>query len=199
MKCWKKIGRSGPEKENCNFVMPVREIITPENPALRQKARKVTAFGPALKQLVGDMVETMRQAPGVGLAAPQVAVSQRVIVVEYAPEPEDDQEPESPKLYRVINPEIIKVGEEMAVAPEGCLSIPGYAGDVERYTAVTVKGFDLQGKPIKIKAEDWLARIFQHEIDHLDGILFIDRALKVWKIKAEPSEVKVKVPDSGDA
>ena len=179
--------------------MPVREIITPENPVLRQKAKKVTAFGPALKQLVDDMVETMREASGVGLAAPQVAVSQRVIVVEYAPEPEDDQEPESPKLYRIVNPEIIKVSEEMEIGSEGCLSLPGYAGDVERHAAVTIKGFNLQGKPIKIKAEGWLARIFQHEIDHLDGILFIDRALKVWKVKAEPSEVKVKVPDSGDA
>ncbi|MBM4424346.1 MAG: peptide deformylase [Chloroflexi bacterium] len=165
--------------------MPVRTIITPANPILRQKAKKVTTFGPALKTLVDDMVDTMREAPGVGLAAPQVAVSQRVIVIEFAPEPEEGQEPEPPKLYRVINPEIVKASDEMVMGVEGCLSIPGYAGDVERHAAVSVKGFNLQGKPIKIKAEGWLARIFQHEIDHLDGVLLIDRAAKVWKMEGE--------------
>lgn len=166
----------------------IRIIITPENPILRQKAKKVTNFGPALKTLVDDMVETMREAPGVGLAAPQVAVSQRVIVVEFAPEPEEGQEPEPPKLYRVVNPEIAKVSEEKTLGVEGCLSFPGYVGEVERHAAVTVKGFNWQGKPIRIKAEGWLARIFQHEIDHLDGVLFIDRAEKVWKMEREEDE-----------
>lgn len=179
--------------------MAIRDIITPENPILRQKARKVAAFGPALKALADDMVETMRVAPGVGLAAPQVAVGQRLIVVEYAPEPEEGEEPTPPKLYRLVNPEIVKASEEMLVGTEGCLSIPGYAGDVERHAAVVVKGFNLQGKPVKIKADGWLARIFQHEIDHLDGVLFIDRALKIWRVKSEASEVRVKVPESGDA
>ena len=181
--------------------MAIREIITPENPILRQKAKKVAAFGPALKALADDLVDTMREAPGVGLAAPQVAVSQRLIVVEYAPEPEEDsdEEPAPPKLYRLVNPEIVKVSEEMLVGTEGCLSLPGYAGDVERHAAVVVKGFNLQGKPVKIKADGWLARIFQHEIDHLDGVLFIDRALKIWRVKSEASEVRVKVPESGDA
>ena len=181
--------------------MAIREIITPANPILRQKAKKVTTYGPGLKQLVGDMVDTLRAAPGVGLAGPQVAVGLRVIVVEYAddPEPEDDSEtpePVKPKLYRLINPEIVKASEEMVIGIEACLSIFGYHGDVPRHQAVTVKGFNLQGKPVKIKAEGWLARIFQHEIDHLDGILFIDRATKVWK--AEPVS-RAKVPETGDA
>ncbi len=163
--------------------MTLRTIITPDNPVLRQKARKVTAFTPALKALFDDMVETMREAPGVGLAAPQVAVSQRVIVVEYAPEPEEGEEPQKPKLYRLVNPEIAKASETTEFGAEGCLSIPGYAGEVERFTAVTVKGLNWQGKPVKVKAEGWLARIFQHEIDHLDGVLFIDRATRVWRLR----------------
>lgn len=176
--------------------MAIREIITPVNPILRQKARKVTTFGPALKTLAEDMVDTMREAPGVGLAAPQVAVSLRLIVVEYAPAPEDGQAPEPPKLHRVVNPEIVRASEEMEEGVEGCLSIPGYTGEVLRHSAVTVKGFNLQGKPIKIKAEGWLARIFQHEVDHLDGILFIDRATRIWKAETES---RVKVPEAGDA
>lgn len=167
--------------------MPIRAIITPENPALRQKAKRVTNFGPELKALVDDMVETMRAAPGVGLAAPQVAVSQRVIVVEYASEPGDGdaREPAPPKLYRLVNPEIVKASAEKVTGVEGCLSIPGYLGEVERHEAVTIKGMNVQGKPIRIKATGWLARIFQHEIDHLDGVLFIDRASAVWKQAAE--------------
>ncbi len=178
--------------------MAIREIITPPNPILRRKAKKVTAYNAALKQLVEDMVETMRQAPGVGLAAPQVAVGLRVIVVEYAETREAEAseppaEPAKPKLYRVINPEIVRASEEIVVGTEACLSLPGYTGDVPRRQAVTVKGFNLQGKPIKIKAEDWLARIFQHEIDHLDGVLFIDRATKIWKAE---SEARVKLPEA---
>jgi peptide deformylase len=182
--------------------MAIREIITPANPVLRQKARKVTAYNAALKTLVDDMVDTMRVAPGVGLAAPQVAMGLRVIVVEYAETPDEASadgepaEPLKPKLYKVINPEIAKASEETALGAEGCLSLPGYGGEVPRHTAVTVKGFNLQGKPIRIKAEGWLARIFQHEIDHLDGILFIDRATRIWK--AEP-ESRAKVPEAGDA
>ncbi len=166
----------------------IRTIITPENPVLRQKAKKVTNFGPALKTLADDMVETMREAPGVGLAAPQVAASQRVIVVEFAPEPEEGETPKPPKLYRVVNPELAKVSEEKTLGVEGCLSIPGYVGEVERHAAVTVKGFNLQARPVRVKAEGWLARIFQHEIDHLDGVLFIDRATKVWKTETEEDE-----------
>jgi peptide deformylase len=159
--------------------MPLREIIALPNPVLRRRARPVTEFGPALQSLVDDMIETMRQAPGVGLAAPQVGVSERVIVVEYAVD--DEQEDSPKKLYVVVNPEIKETSTETEMGVEGCLSIPGLQGEVERALAVTVKGRTRRSQPLKIKATGWLARIFQHEVDHLEGIVFTDRAVKVWK------------------
>jgi len=179
--------------------MAIREVITPANPILRQKAKKVSTFNAALKTLADDMVETMMEVNGVGIAAPQVAVSLRMIVVrDYDPENEEveESEPAPSKIYRLVNPELARASEEMVEGAEGCLSIPGYYGDVLRHKAVTVKGYNLQGKPVKIKAEGWLARIFQHEIDHLDGVLFIDRATKVWKAETES---RAKVPEAGDA
>ncbi len=148
-----------------NYVtMALRKIITTENPTLRQKAKKVHRFDPSLQRLVDDMFETMHAANGVGLAAPQIAQSIRVFVAAY----EDHK-------VAVFNPEIVKAeGEELGT--EACLSIPGYAGDnIRRATKILVKGQDVRGKPIRVPAEGWFARILQHEIDHLDGILFIDR------------------------
>ncbi|TFH34744.1 MAG: peptide deformylase [Anaerolineales bacterium] len=166
--------------------MTVREIVTPPNPTLRKKAARVRAVTAQTRALVDDMIETMRVAPGVGLAAPQVDVSQRVIVVEYAEYAEDAEETEAeetpPKLYVVINPEIVRASPETVLGTEGCLSLPGIMGEVERQEWVTVKGLDRNGNPFKKKARGWLARIFQHEIDHLDGILFIDHALQVWRV-----------------
>ena len=175
--------------------MAIREIIGPDNPVLRRKARPVADLkNPGLQQLIDDMLQTLRDAPGVGLAAPQVAVSERVAVVEYAEPVEgapdaERAEPPKPKLYVVINPEITSMNGKMVEGSEGCLSLPGYAGHVMRHEAITVKALNRKGKPIKIKANGWLARIFQHEIDHLDGVLFIDRASKVWRIEDEPAEV----------
>lgn len=150
--------------------MAIRKIITTENPILRQKAKKLHRFEPSLQKLVDDMFETMHAANGVGLAAPQIAQSIRLFVAEY-------EEPETGKHYKVavVNPEIIKAeGEERG--PEGCLSIPGYIGEnIRRATKIVVKGQDIRGKAIKVNAEGWFARILQHEIDHLDGVLFIDR------------------------
>jgi peptide deformylase len=117
-----------------------------------------------------------------------VAVSQRLAVIEYAELPEnapEDAEPPEPKLYVIVNPEIVARSEALVEGTEGCLSLPGYAGTVMRHEAVTVKALNRRGKPIKIKARGWLARIFQHEIDHLDGILYIDRASKVWRVQEE--------------
>jgi peptide deformylase len=164
--------------------MTIRKILTPPDPVLRARAHKVQHFTPELDRLIDDMIETMRQAPGVGLAAPQLGVSQRVIVVEYA-EPADDPEasPKPAKLYAVVNPEIARHAAETVSGTEGCLSIPGYVGDVERYASVTVRGFSRRGKPVQIKARGWLARIFQHEIDHINGVLFIDRATAVYKVE----------------
>jgi peptide deformylase len=163
--------------------MPVREIIQPDNPVLRKKAIRVTSFDDKFQKLVDDMYETMMDAPGVGLAAPQVAVSQRVIVVRLSDDEDNREEygEQAGKTYIVANPEIVKHSKTTVEGVEACLSIPGYFGRVERYDEVIVKGLDRHGKPIRIKAKDWLARIFQHEIDHLDGRLYIDIASEVWK------------------
>ncbi|MGW8251401.1 MAG: peptide deformylase, partial [Anaerolineales bacterium] len=126
--------------------------------------------------------ETMRAAPGVGLAAPQVDVPLRVIVVEFGDE-EDEEVP--PKLYTMVNPELVKASKDTEVGVEGCLSIPGFVGEVERSLEVVVKGQNRRGQPTRIKASGWLARIFQHEINHLDGVLFIDLAEKVWRLEEE--------------
>jgi peptide deformylase len=163
--------------------MALRTIVTLPEPVLRRKARTVTTFDKNLQTLIDDMIETMREAPGVGLAAPQVNVSERLIVVEYAEEEDEEGEdqPEKPKkLFAMINPEIVKSSAETIMGVEGCLSIPNLLGEVERHAAIQVKGLNRHGKPMKIKAEGWLARIFQHEIDHLNGILFPDRAKRVW-------------------
>jgi peptide deformylase len=165
--------------------MTVRKIITIPHKTLTTKARKVTDFGPNLQTLINDMVETMREAPGVGLAAPQVNVQQRVIVVEFGDE-EDEEIP--PKLFTMVNPEITRMDSETVIGVEGCLSIPDFVGEVERSVAVTVKGQNRHGKPMKVKAKGWLARIFQHEVNHLDGILFTDIAEKVYKLEPEEEE-----------
>ena len=171
--------------------MTVRTIVTPPDPVLRRKARPVTKFDGNLQTLIDDMVETMREAPGVGLAAPQVGVSERVIVVEYAEqeETEEDQEPKEvePKLYVMVNPEIVKSSPDMVAGVEGCLSIPGFVGEVERNYEVRIKALNRRGQPMKLKADGWLARIFQHEIDHLNGVLFTDLATQVWQPE-EPIE-----------
>jgi peptide deformylase len=167
--------------------MTLRKIVTNPNPTLRKKATKVRAVTPTVQTLADDMVETMRAAPGVGLAAPQVEVSQRVIVVEFAEGNEETDAPETPpKLFVVINPEIARHSRETVMGTEGCLSLPGLMGEVERHEWVTVKGLDRHGKPFKKKTRGWLARIFQHEIDHLDGILFIDRATEIYRVEEAP-------------
>ncbi len=171
--------------------MSIRNIITLPDPILRRKARAVTSFDENLQTLIDDMIETMRQAPGVGLAAPQVNISERLIVVEYGEEEEGEEGEiiEHPKkLFVVVNPEIVKASEETETGVEGCLSIPGIVGEVDRFSSVQVKGLNRRGRPIKVKAEGWLARIFQHEIDHLNGVLFPDRAARIWKPAAEPAE-----------
>ena len=163
--------------------MSLREIITIPNPILRRKARKVTDFGPELQTLIDDMVETMRAAPGVGLAAPQVAEPLQVIVVEYG---DDENEEAPPKLFTVVNPQIARSSTETVIGTEGCLSVPGIVGEVERCMAITVKGQNRRGQPVTIKAKDWLARIFQHEINHLEGVLFTDLTDQLWRPEEHP-------------
>ncbi len=144
--------------------MAVRTIFTAEKPVLRIKARPVQKVDQAIRKLLDDMVDTMRDAPGVGLAAPQIGASLRLVVIEY------DEE-----LYKLVNPEIIWHSNETITDDEGCLSIPGYVGTVTRSSRVRVRAKNERGKGITIDADEWLARICQHEIDHLDGILFTDR------------------------
>jgi peptide deformylase len=144
--------------------MPTLKIITAENPILRRKAKKIHHFDPSIQKLANEMFETMHAARGVGLAAPQIAQSIRLFVAEF----EDHK-------VAMVNPEIVKTeGEELGT--EGCLSIPGYIGEnIRRAEKVVVKGQDVRGKNIRVSAEGWFARVLQHEIDHLDGILFLDR------------------------
>ncbi len=157
--------------------MAVRKIIQPNNPVLRQKARPVTSFDDDFQQLVDDMIETMRAASGVGLAAPQIEVPLRVAVIETLPDTDDEgQEIEGTRdLYVVANPEIVWTAREMVDGIEGCLSLPGYLGEVARHKAIRVRAQDRHGNKIRLRLRDWDARIFQHEIDHLGGVLYIDR------------------------
>lgn len=171
--------------------MAIRNILTLPDPILRRKARVVTKFDKDFQTIVDDMIETMRAAPGVGLAAPQVGVLERVIVVEYA-EPEEVKEGEEPKevepkLYVVANPEIVKASPDIVVGIEGCLSVPLLVGEVERSEEVRIKGHNRYGQLMKLKVEGWLARIFQHEIDHLNGVVFTDLATQLWQPE-EPIE-----------
>lgn len=171
--------------------MSVLEIITPSDPTLRKKGRKITNFKDAkLQKLIDDMVDTMLDAPGVGLAAPQVAESLRLIIVRLPDDEESREEygDEAGITHIVLNPEIARASREMVEGVEACLSIPGFWGTVDRHQTITVKGQDRHGKDIRIKASGWLARVFQHEIDHLDGVLYIDIAKKVWQADEEPPE-----------
>lgn len=164
--------------------MAFRTITTFPEKVLRKQAETVDKFDKDLELLVHDMIDTMREAPGVGLAAPQIGVSKRVIVVEFGHE-EDETIPK--QLYTVVNPEIVSMSKDSVPGIEGCLSVPGYVGNVNRANIIIVKGKNAQGKAIKIRAQGWLARIFQHEIDHVNGILYTDRAEDIWK--PEPEEM----------
>jgi peptide deformylase len=165
-----------------------REIRVLGDPVLRAKAHKVTRFTDSLRTLAEEMAEVMHAANGVGLAAPQVGVSEQLIVVQT---PDDEEELGSGQLYIVVNPEMVRATNEMVEGIEGCLSIPGYVGEVSRHESVTVKGQNLQGRQIRIKAQGYLARVFQHEIDHLEGVLFIDRLTapdRIWQVEEGEEE-----------
>ena len=143
--------------------MAVLEVMTIGHPVLKQIAEPVEFVNKKIRQLLDDMAETMYKTDGVGLAAPQVNVSKRIIVLD-----------DGNGLVEVINPEIVKK-EGTQIGLEGCLSVPELFGDVERYNKIEVHGINRNNKKIKIKAEGFLARIFQHEIDHLNGILFVEQ------------------------
>lgn len=145
----------------------IRTILKYPDPELKRKSAPVTVINDAVRTLVADMAETMYDAPGVGLAAPQIGVHQRVVVIDVS------GKDERPELIVAINPVIVHAEGE-AFEEEGCLSVPKYAANVRRHASVVVKALDLDGEERTYRAEELLAIAFQHEIDHLDGILFID-------------------------
>jgi peptide deformylase len=160
--------------------MAIRLIVKEPDEVLHKKAKTVTTVTPNVKKLLDDMADTMYDAEGVGLAAPQVGILKRLIVVDAD---------EEHGLIKLINPEIISMDGEQ-FGPEGCLSIPGLNGDVRRAETVTVRGLDREGNEVTITGSGLLARAFQHEIDHLNGVLFTDIAEKVYEYTAERSETE---------
>lgn len=153
--------------------MAIHEIRTFGDPVLRERAREVEQITRVQKRLVKDMIQTMRDAPGVGLAAPQIGILERVFVYEV-----EDQ------VGAIFNPVIVEFSEEKETDEEGCLSLPNLVYPVERSARVRIEGLDEKGKPVSIDADELLARVFQHELDHLDGVLFIDRLPDDLKRKA---------------
>jgi len=154
--------------------MAILKIRTLPDPVLRLKAKRVTKIDASIQKLVDDMVDTMRAAPGVGLAAPQIGVSLRVAVIEIPGE----------NVIALINPEVIKRQGER-VLEEACLSVPGYQGEIKRSVTVRVKAQDRQGKEFRIKGEELLAQALEHETDHLNGTLYIDHIEspdELWKL-----------------
>lgn len=148
--------------------MAILEILTDDHPTLRKQAKAIRKFDAELRRLAEDMIETMQAAPGIGLAAPQVGVSRRLIVA-------CDVENEN-TVYAVVNPKIVRRDGEQT-STEGCLSVPKLVGDVTRAMKVSIKGYDLDGTPFSCEAEGLFARVFQHEVDHLNGILIVQRAI----------------------
>jgi peptide deformylase len=160
--------------------MAIRLIVKHPDPVLRERAQEVTKFNANLHKLLDDMVDTMYDADGVGLAAPQVGILKRIFVVDAD---------EEHGLIELINPEIVsQAGEQLGV--EGCLSIPSLQGDVKRFNKVVIKGQDRHGNPVQYEGTELLARAFQHELDHLNGVLFIDLAESVY-------EARKLVPEQG--
>jgi peptide deformylase len=161
------------------FHMAIRMIVKDPDPVLREKAITVTKFNSNLHKLLDDMAETMYDAHGVGLAAPQIGISKRVIVMDVGNEQ---------GLIEVINP-IVTLSSGEQIGPEGCLSIPGIRGEVKRPLQVTLSGQDRNGNSITINGSELLARCMMHELDHLNGVLFTDLALQIYKVEENEGEL----------
>ena len=153
--------------------MALLPIIIAPDPRLKVTCAPVAAVDDGVRKLMDDMLETMYDAPGVGLAAPQVGVAKRIIVVDVA------KDPNPPKPYQMANPEIVWASDELVDYEEGCLSLPEHYSDVTRPAKVRIRYLDRDGKPQEIEAEGLLATALQHEIDHLDGVLFVDHISKL--------------------
>ena len=155
--------------------MAIRQILTEPNKALRQKSLKVDVVDQGIRKLMDDMLETMYAAPGIGLAAIQVGVPKRVIVMDLSRQ----EEPKNPMFF--VNPEISNKSENNSIYEEGCLSVPGQFAEINRPNSCLVKYLDYYGQPKEINATGLLATCIQHEVDHLEGILFIDYLSKLKK------------------
>jgi peptide deformylase len=164
--------------------MAIRPIITLPDPRLRLVSEPVAVVDAEIKQLLDDMLETMYEAPGVGLAAIQVAVPKRILVADVS----RGDEPKNPMFF--VNPEIVWVSEELSVYQEGCLSVPDYYEDVQRPARVRVRFLDRTGETCEIEAEGLLATVLQHEIDHLEGGLFIDHLSRLKRDRVVKKFVK---------
>lgn len=155
--------------------MALLEILTFPDPRLAKKAKDVEVVDDETRQLVDDMFETMYDAEGVGLAAPQVGVLKRIIVVDCAARDADEERPlQAKEPHAIINPKVVERDGKL-VWEEGCLSVPGYTDEVERAAHIRVEGLDRDGNPLSMECEGLLAVCIQHEIDHLEGVLFVDR------------------------
>ena len=185
--------------------MPVRQIVFSDDPLLRKKSRRVRRVSQDIQRLVDDMIETMHAANGIGLAAIQIGVPKRIIVMQLPPQDSEqdsngEENADSGELYIVINPKLVRKSSDVEDGIEGCLSVPGWVGEVSRHSSVTVKGLDRQGESVRIKADGLLARVFQHEIDHCDGIIFtdlIEDPEKIWPVEEgeeEAAEAAQEVP-----
>jgi peptide deformylase len=152
--------------------MAVLPILKHPDPVLRRKAKRVSHVDESLNRLIDNMIETMYQASGAGLAAPQVGVSLKIAVIGL---PDED-------IIVLVNPELVKKSGERVVI-EGCLSVPGYRGEIKRAEKVTVKALDRNGKAFRIKAEELLAEVLEHEIDHLNGVLYLDHLESTDKLE----------------
>jgi peptide deformylase len=178
--------------------MTIQTVIYVPDERLRQKANTITQFTSELKQLAADMLETMHSCDGVGLAGPQIGVMIRIFVAQLPTVEGDADQPLSDisEPYVLINPEIIKTSIDLVEGQEGCLSIPGWAGFVERPEWVEVKAQDVAGQPFKLRAAGLLARIFMHEMDHLNGILYTDHITdseKLWEVTIADEELQPEV------
>ncbi|MEN8098542.1 MAG: peptide deformylase [Chloroflexota bacterium] len=181
--------------------MAILEIVIPPHPTLRETARPVVDFGQDLQTLIDDMIETMIEGNGVGLAANQVAVPLQVITVLLPlPDPENEEEEEemedmpnhAGELFALVNPAVTWHSRKTVSGVEGCLSVPGIVGEVIRHEKVRVEAMDRHGKSFSMRFEGWMARIFQHEIDHLQGVLFtdhIDDPEKIWQVTVGEEEL----------
>lgn len=173
--------------------MALLPVITAPDPILTRKAKPVPTVTDRIRRLLDDMLETMYQAPGIGLAANQVGVLERVIVCDVA----GREEGEAPQPYRMVNPELVWVSEEDSTYNEGCLSVPEHYADVIRPASIRVRYWDEKGKSREMKADGLLATCIQHEIDHLDGILFIDHLSALKRNVILRKLLKAKKAESG--